>query len=84
MNTLAGVEAHVHEHAAVQIILLFHGAEEFLVGRAVQLSSGEVGTVTDLRLDPNHGLCCTIDPIMPHGVAPQLQRFFPVSTIKVV
>lgn len=82
MSLVEAPAPHVHEHVAIQIIRLFHEAEDGMVGREIRLMSGESGIVRELRLDPLHGLTFTIDPLMPKHGEQAPQRYFPVSTIK--
>lgn len=76
--------AHVYENAATRIIDWFHRAEHDLVGRVVQHTNGEAGTVTGVKLDSIHGVCFTFEPdphiVFRNGHAPV--RWYPVSTIR--
>jgi hypothetical protein len=67
--------ARPHERAVTQILDWLRSAEEELVGREILTFRGARGTVTELRLDNDHGLMFTFCEGEP-------KRYYPVSTIR--
>lgn len=69
--------ARPHEMAVSQIIDWLRRSEAELIGKTIVTFRGAVGSITELRLDNDHGLMFTFDP--PDLAA---RRYYPVSTIR--
>lgn len=67
--------AYVHERAAYAILEWLAKAEANLVGKVASTHDGHTGSVEDLKLDGQHGLCFRFADDVP-------DRYHPTSTIR--